>query len=100
MRGSTSVLERGDLIVQRLPFRAEDVRACNDHVNLVRAGFHRAANFRDALFKRRKTGGEPRGHCCHMNAAASTGAPRGFDEGMINAHGCDVDVETLSSKLP
>jgi len=27
-----------------------------------------------------------------MNAAAFNGAPRGFDEGMINAYGCDLDV--------
>src|SRR5437870_11015171 len=99
MRGSTSVLERGDLIVQRLPFRAEDVRSGNDHVDLVRAGFHRAANFRDALFKRRKTGRESRGHRGHVNAAPLDGASRGLDESMINAHGRDLDIEALDAKL-
>src|SRR5437588_10657246 len=99
MRGSTSVLERGDLIVQRLPFRAEDVRAGNDHVNLVRAGFHRAANFRDALFKRRKTGRESRGHCCHMNAAAFNGASRALDESVIDAHSRDLDIEAFDAQL-
>src|SRR2546430_870409 len=62
MRGSTSVLERGDLIVQGLPFRAEDVRAGNDHVDFVRAGFHRAPDFRDTFLERRKAGRESRVH--------------------------------------
>src|SRR5205807_2897987 len=99
MRGPASVFERCDFIVERLPFSAEDVRARDDHVDFVGAGLHRAPNFRDAFLKRRKTGGESRGYRGNMNAAALDGPPRGFDEGVINADGSDLDREALDAQL-
>src|SRR5438132_3137810 len=99
MRGSTSVLERGDLIVQGLPFRAEDVRACNDHVDFVRAGFHRAPDFRDTFLERRKAGRESRGHRGHVNAAPLDGASRALDESVIDAHSRDLDIEAFDAQL-
>src|SRR5260370_35947367 len=34
-----------------------------------------------------------------MNAAALDCAPRGFDEGVINADGSDLDIEAFDAKL-
>src|SRR6267378_4756586 len=99
MRGPASVFERGDFIVKRLPFTAKDVSACDDHVDFVGAGFHRAPNFRHPPFEGRKTGWESRGDRGDMNAAALNRAPRGFDEGVINADGSDLDIEALDAKL-
>ncbi len=99
MRGPASVLERCDLIVERLPFSAEDVRTCDDHVDFVGAGFHRVPDFRDAFLERRKTGRESRGDSGNMNAAAFDRAPRGFDESVINANRSDLNIEALDAKL-
>src|ERR1700704_763035 len=99
MRWPASVLERGDLIVERLPFSAEDVRACDHHIDFVCAGFYRAPNFRHALLERRKTGRKSRGNRSHMNAAPLDGTPRGFNEGVIDTHGSDLDLEALNPEL-
>src|SRR5260370_9142934 len=99
MRGPASVFERGDLIVQRLPFSAEDVRARDHHVDFVSAGFHRAPNFRHAFLKRGKTRRESLGDRSNMNAAAFNRAPCGFHDGLINADGSDLDIEALDATL-
>ena len=99
MRRPASIFERANLIVECLPFTAEDVRACDDYVDFVGARFHRAPNFRHAFLEGRKTGWESRGDRGNMNAAALDGAPGGFDKGVINAHGSDLDIETLDAKL-
>src|SRR5258708_38624256 len=99
MRGPASVFERGDLIVERLPFSAEDVRASYDHVDFVGAGFHRAPNFRHAFLEGRKTRRKPRGNRGNMNATAFDRTPRGFDEGVINADGSDLDIEAFDAKF-
>src|SRR5437762_1445714 len=93
------IFERGDLIIEHLPLTAEDVRAGDDHVDFVSAGFHRAPNFPDAFRERRKTGRESRGDRRNMNAAALDGPPCGFDEGVINAYRSDLDIEALDAKL-
>src|SRR5260370_33670434 len=99
MRGPASVLERGDFVVKRLPFRAKDVCAGDDHVDFIGASFHRAPNFRDAFLERGKTRRESRRDRGHMDTAAFDRAPRGFDEGVINADGSDLDVEALDAKF-
>src|SRR5712664_3899176 len=65
---------------------------------IIATSFHRAPNFRDAFLERGKTRRESRRDRCNMNAATLDSAPRGFDEGVINAHGSDLDVEALDAK--
>src|SRR6266481_726417 len=98
MRGPASVLERGDFVVKRLPFRAKDVCAGDDHIDFIGASFHGAPNFRDAFLEGGKTRRESRRDRCNMNAAALDSAPRGFHEGVINADGSDLDVKALDAK--
>src|SRR6266478_1987399 len=99
MRGPASGFERSNLIVERLPFCAEDVRACDDHIDFIGASFHRAPNFRDAFLEGGKTRRESSRDRGHMDTAAFDRAPRGFDEGVINADGSDLDVEALDAKF-
>src|ERR1700674_2813465 len=99
MRGPTSVFERGDFVVERLPFSPKYVRARDNHVDFVGTSFHRAANFRHAFLEGRKTGWESRGDCRNMNATSFDRAPCGFHKGVINADGSDLYTEALDTKL-
>src|SRR5215467_1932553 len=46
------VFEGDDFVIEFLPFRAEYMRTCYDHVNFLSASRNGAANFRNSIFKR------------------------------------------------
>jgi len=62
------LFERRNLVVERLPLAVENVRACDDNVDLLRAGFDAAVNLFHALGQRRKA-------CWESAETAATGMP-------------------------
>ncbi len=93
VRRAASVFEGCDFVVEGLPPSSEDVRAGDHDVDLLRAGLHRAANFRDAFRQgreaRRKAGGDGR----DADATALESAQSRFDERMVDAHGGGLQIE-------
>src|SRR6266849_10088873 len=85
--GAAGALERCDFAVEGLPFSATNMRSRADHVNLRRAGFRRAADFRDAFREGRKTRREPRRNSSNSYAAALQSAQRRLHESVIDANG-------------
>src|SRR5258707_13456389 len=99
MGGTAGVLEGRDFVIERLPFRAENMRARDDHVDFVGAGFHRAPDFRDSFLERRKPSGESSGDRGNMNATSLDRVPSGFDEGVIHANGSNFVIKALNADL-
>ena len=73
--------------------------ARDDDIDLMRARFHRAANFRDALGERRESGGKSGGDRRNVNAASFQCMQRGFDESVINANRAHLDAEFLDAEF-
>ena len=67
---SARLLERRNLIVERLPASAKNMRSSDDHIDLVRARLYRPPNLRYPLSQRRQSSRKSRGHRRHMNPAA------------------------------
>src|SRR2546422_2677270 len=87
-----------DVCSSDLPFSAKNMGPRDDHVNLLRASFHRAADFRDAFREGRKTRGEPRRNRRNSYAAALQSAPRGLHETVIDTNGGYFQVELSDSE--
>ena len=95
MGPAAGLSEGGDFIVKSLPFTAEDVSPRDDDVNIVSPGFDRTANFGDAFGQWREPGGKSSGDCGYPDAAAFERTHRGFNEGVIDADGGDLECRAL-----
>ena len=79
--GRAGRFERGHFVVERLPVAFEHVRALDDHVDFVRAGFDRAVNLRDALLQRREAFRKIGGNRRHLDSRALQFVQRRLNEG-------------------
>ena len=98
MRAPARLLESGDFVIQRLPFRVEDVSACDDNIDFMRARLDGAANFGDAFCKRRETGGKSRRDSGHFDAGAVESSEGGFNKRVVDTNRGDLQVQFLDAE--
>ena len=75
------------------------MRAGDDDVYFPRAGGHGTADFRDAVFKRRKSRGETGGDGGDMDVRAFEGAAGRFHETRIDADRADWRLGSCTPSL-
>ena len=73
--------------------------ACDDHVDFIRPGLHRAANFIDALPERRKSGGKTGRDRSHVDPAALDRPASRLHKRVIDAHRRNLNPEALHPKF-
>ena len=96
VHGATGLLEPGNLIIEFLPATAENMGSRDDHVDLLRARFHRASNLRHSLGKRRKSRGKTGRNRGHPHRAAFQRPTRRFDKAVVDTDRPHLNIQFLN----
>ena len=99
MSRAASLLEGRNFVVERLPASAENMGAGDDHIDLMRARFHRAADFCDTLRERREACRKSGGNCSNVNSASLHCVQRSFDESVIHANRPHLNAEFFDTEF-
>src|SRR3981081_3192582 len=93
------LFERGNLIVELLPFAAENVSTCDDNVNVLGSRLDGAANFGDPLGQRRKSCRKSSGDGSNSHVAALKRPARCLHKLVIYTNRGDLDLKILDTEL-
>ncbi len=98
VRRTCGLFKRGDLVIEGLPLAVEDVRAGDDDVDFLRAGFDAAVNLFDALGQRRKACRESCGNSGDGNAGAFERSNSRLNKRVVDADGADGEMQVLNTE--
>ncbi len=99
MPRSAGLLERRNLVIERLPAPAKNVRPRDDHVDFVCPRFDRSPNLRDALRQRRQARQEIQSKPPLHEYRCLPARPAPSRQSVINANRRDFDPQLFNPQL-